>query len=142
MASVALSDSNRSQCPFFTFMSTFVHCLYLQLGFRVQFFIGEPGPEDLHCAASLPAENKEEGDLVILPLIESYENLTQKILGMMTYVGKCNKGKFYAKCDDDVFVYAHRLQSESQAHCLIGCAHSQTTKSDPPCPSFFTCRPA
>lgn len=84
----------------------------MQLGFRVQFFIGQPSPEDLHCAASLPAEAELEGDLVILPLVESYENLTQKVLGMMAYVGRCGRGRFYAKCDDDVFVYANQLKSE------------------------------
>jgi len=80
------------------------------LGIRYRFFVGQK-ERDRHCDASLSAESRRFNDIVTLPLIDSYENLTQKVMGMMTYTGKCGKGLFYAKCDDDVFVYPWRLQN-------------------------------
>ena len=80
------------------------------LGIRYRFFVGQK-ENDRHCDASLSAESRRFNDIVTLPLIDSYENLTQKVMGMMTYTGKCGQGLFYAKCDDDVFVYPWRLQN-------------------------------
>ena len=49
---------------------------------------------------------------VVLPLMDTYENLTMKVMGMITYTAKCGEGDFYAKADDDVFVYPWRLKRE------------------------------
>ena len=82
------------------------------LGIRYRFFVGQSHgeKEDVHCEAAIGAEMRRFDDIVMLPLIDTYENLTQKIMGMMTYTAHCSNGLFFAKCDDDVFVYAWRLQ--------------------------------
>lgn len=80
------------------------------LGMRWRFFVGLARGDDKHCETSISAEARRFKDIVILPLIDTYENLTQKALGMMTYTAKCSTGDFYAKTDDDVFVYPWRLQ--------------------------------
>ncbi len=83
-----------------------------QLNIRWRFFVGLPRNEDGHCETSLGAEQRRFGDIVILPIVDTYENLTQKVMGMITYTARCSDGEFYAKCDDDVFVYAWRLKRE------------------------------
>jgi hypothetical protein len=84
------------------------------LDIRWRFFIGLPRGEDQHCHTSLSAEMRRFSDIVVLPLTDTYENLTQKVMGMITYTALCSDGEFYAKCDDDVFVYAWRLKGEEK----------------------------
>ena len=51
-----------------------------ELGMRVRFFVGEA--EDDHGRASRGSEAKEFGDLVVLKMMDTYENLTLKSMGM------------------------------------------------------------
>ncbi len=85
----------------------------MQLSVRWRFFVGLPRADDGHCETSLGAENRRFNDIIILPLVDTYENLTQKAMGMITYTAKCGNGEFYAKADDDVHVYPWRLTRES-----------------------------
>ena len=78
------------------------------LGMRVRFFVGQA--EDEHGVVSRAAEAREFGDLVVLPMMDTYENLTLKTMGMGVYTSKCGNGDFYVKADDDVFVYPWRLK--------------------------------
>jgi len=88
------------------------------LGMRYRFFVGLARGDDKHCETSISAEMRRFDDIVVLPLVDTYENLTQKVMGMMTYTAKCGSGLFYAKCDDDVFVYAWRLKGAFD--CVVG----------------------
>jgi hypothetical protein len=51
-----------------------------ELGMRVRFFVGEA--EDVHGEASRASEAREFGDLVVLRMRDTYENLTLKSMGM------------------------------------------------------------
>ena len=51
-----------------------------ELGMRVRFFVGEA--EDVHGSAARGSEAKEFGDLVVLKMQDTYENLTLKSMGM------------------------------------------------------------
>ena len=51
-----------------------------ELGMRVRFFVGEA--EDEHGEVSRRSEAKEFGDLVVLRMRDTYENLTLKSMGM------------------------------------------------------------
>lgn len=55
-----------------------------ELGMRVRFFVGEA--EDEHGAASRATEAKEFGDMVVLRMQDTYENLTLKSMGMACVV--------------------------------------------------------
>lgn len=79
-------------------------------GMRVRFFVGQPEAGDVHGEASRVSEAKAHGDLVVLRMVDTYENLTLKSMGMATYVAKCGNGDYYVKTDDDVFVYPYRLE--------------------------------
>jgi hypothetical protein len=79
-----------------------------ELGMRVRFFVGQA--EDEHGTVSRAAEARQFGDLVVLPMMDTYENLTLKTMGMGVYTSKCGNGDFYVKADDDVFVYPWRLR--------------------------------
>lgn len=81
-----------------------------ELGMRVRFFVGQAEADDEHGRLSRASESKQFGDLVILPMVDTYENLTLKTMGMAVYTSKCGNGDFYVKTDDDVFVYPWRLQ--------------------------------
>jgi hypothetical protein len=79
-----------------------------ELGMRVRFFVGQA--EDEHGATARAAEARQFNDLVVLPMMDTYENLTLKTMGMGVYSSKCGNGDFYVKVDDDVFVYPWRLR--------------------------------
>jgi len=82
-----------------------------EVGFRVRFFVGAPDPAgDPHGATSAESEQRRHGDLVMLPFRDSYENLTLKSLAMAVYAARCGAGDYFIKTDDDVFVFAWRLQ--------------------------------
>lgn len=79
------------------------------LGMRVRFFVGEP--QDAHDSMSGASEQRQYGDLVILPMRDTYENLTLKTLAMTVYTAACGDGEYYIKADDDVFVHAWHLRA-------------------------------
>jgi hypothetical protein len=79
------------------------------LGARVIFFAGTPQGPDPHDKYSAEDEARKHGDLVMLPMRDSYENLTLKSLAMAAYTATCGAGAYYVKADDDVFVFADRL---------------------------------
>lgn len=76
----------------------------------VRFFVGESEALDRKGLEERTREQAEFGDLVILPMSDTYENLTLKSMGMAVYTSKCGNGDFYVKTDDDVFVYPWRLK--------------------------------
>lgn len=82
------------------------------LGLRVLFFAGEPyggGEGAAHSRTSAEWEARTYGDLVLLPMRDTYGNLTLKSLAMSAYAAHCGRGDYYIKADDDVFVFAWRL---------------------------------
>jgi hypothetical protein len=81
-----------------------------EMGFRVRFFVGAPSGPDPHDLASAESEQRQNGDLVLLPFRDSYENLTLKSLAMVVYAARCGAGDYFIKTDDDVFVFAWRLR--------------------------------
>jgi hypothetical protein len=81
-----------------------------EMGFRVRFFVGAPSGPDPHDLTSAESEQRLNGDLVMLPFRDSYENLTLKSLAMVVYASRCGAGDYFIKTDDDVFVFAWRLQ--------------------------------
>ena len=60
-----------------------------ELGMRVRFFVGEA--EDAHGRASRDTEAREFGDMVVLRMQDTYENLTLKSMGMAC-VSRCRAG--------------------------------------------------
>jgi hypothetical protein len=58
---------------------------------------------------SAESERRLFGDLVVLPMRDTYENLTLKSLAMAVYAAHCGRATFYAKADDDVFIFPWRL---------------------------------
>ena len=81
-----------------------------EMGFRLRFFVGAPDTADPHDATSAGSEQRQNGDLVMLPFRDSYENLTLKSLSMAVYAARCGGGDYFIKTDDDVFVFAWRLR--------------------------------
>jgi hypothetical protein len=79
------------------------------LGARVIFFAGTPQGPDPHDKYSAEDEARKHGDLVMLPMRDTYDNLTLKSLAMAVYAAHCGAGDFYVKADDDVFVFADKL---------------------------------
>jgi hypothetical protein len=82
------------------------------LGLRVVFFAGAPyggGEGANHSVTSAEWEQRAHGDLVLLPMRDTYGNLTLKSLAMTAYAARCGRGEYYIKADDDVFVFAWRL---------------------------------
>ena len=51
----------------------------------------------------METENKRFDDLLILPLFDSYETLTNKVLESIVFVQKRYSFDFLLKCDDDFF---------------------------------------
>lgn len=74
--------------------------------------LGLTGDEVLH----LSAEQSEFGDILILPVYDSYKNLTEKVLRSFEWLDEqFNFGlgyKYTLKCDDDSFVNLPALLSE------------------------------
>jgi hypothetical protein len=79
------------------------------LSASLRFFVGEPQP-GTHDAFSIESERRRFGDVVILPMVDSYENLTLKTLAMLSYAAACGSAKYVVKADDDVLVFIRRLQ--------------------------------
>ena len=97
------------------------------LGFRVRFFVGLPegdvtdawrkkddpagiAAQVAHARRARESEQRQFGDLIVLPMLDTYGNLTTKTLAMATYTAACGAGEFMVKTDDDVFVFPWRLQ--------------------------------
>lgn len=65
----------------------------------------------------LEFENDKEGDIMIFPkLVDSYSNLTQKLLMSVTALTYENKFKYILKCDDDTYVNIDQLTAELFAY--------------------------
>jgi hypothetical protein len=100
------------------------------LGMRLRFFVGEASASDIgdawrkqagsgregdvgaqlaHEAMARDSEQRQHGDLVILPMADTYANLTKKTLAMAVHTSVCGRGLFFVKTDDDVFVFPWRL---------------------------------
>ena len=105
------------------------------LGFRVRFFVGEAAESDVqdrwrkqsgsaaegdiaaqlaHERLARESEQRQFGDLVILPMADTYGNLTTKTLAMAVHTSVCGRGDFMVKTDDDVFIFAWRLAKRLQ----------------------------
>jgi hypothetical protein len=94
------------------------------LGMRVRFFVGQATVKDVHDTwrqgkdvfaqvahekLARESEQRQFGDLVVLPMEDTYNNLTLKTLAMMSYTAACGRGEYYVKSDDDVFIFPWRL---------------------------------
>ena len=62
-----------------------------------------------HEALARDSEQRQFGDLVILPMADTYNNLTKKTLAMAVHTSVCGRGAFFVKTDDDVFIFPWRL---------------------------------
>lgn len=79
------------------------------LNVSLRFFVGQPLP-GTHDSYSIEGERKRYNDVVILPMQDTYENLTLKTLAMLSYSAACGSSPYVVKADDDVMVFLHRLQ--------------------------------
>ncbi|XP_003745692.1 beta-1,3-galactosyltransferase 6 [Galendromus occidentalis] len=85
--------------------------LSLDDGVRHYFFIGDQNlPPQV--SEALSNENRNAGDVVLLPFVDSYRNLTLKLLHSIKYlVEKCDC-KYILKADDDTFARVDLIVSE------------------------------
>ena len=68
----------------------------------------------------METENKRFDDLLILPLFDSYETLTNKVLESIVFVQKRYSFDFLLKCDDDSFVDIVRvIEAVSYTHLTL-----------------------
>ncbi|XP_064476191.1 lactosylceramide 1,3-N-acetyl-beta-D-glucosaminyltransferase A-like isoform X2 [Ornithodoros turicata] len=82
--------------------------LEYRFGWTVLFVVGSR--QDPNLTADLAAESRRYGDLVQLPFIDSYRNLTYKfIYGMRWVLLNCLTVQTIVKLDDDVFVHVPML---------------------------------
>ncbi|XP_004384528.1 beta-1,3-galactosyltransferase 6 [Trichechus manatus latirostris] len=71
------------------------------------------GADELH---ALEREQVRHGDLLLLPALrDSYENLTAKVLGMLTWLDEHVAFEFVLKADDDSFARLDALVAELRA---------------------------
>ena len=68
----------------------------------------------------LETENKLHDDLLILPVIDTYETLTNKVLESIVFVQKHYRFDFLLKCDDDSFVDIVRVLEELEVGGYFG----------------------
>lgn len=87
----------------------------VQYRFKHYFVIGSMGltnDQVLH----LSAEQSQYSDILILPMYDSYTNLTEKVLKSFEWLdGQYDYGlgfKYVLKCDDDSFINLHYLLAE------------------------------
>lgn len=73
---------------------------------EARFFVGEPQAEH---AAALQREADEMGDIVQLPMHDSYDNLTAKTLELIRWAVFYKEAKFVMKMDDDTYPNFHNL---------------------------------
>jgi hypothetical protein len=73
------------------------------LGMSVKFFVGRSPQCD---AAAVEAEAARHGDVVVLPLHESYDRLTLKTHALLAHAGGGGEGRvdLLLKVDDDIYV--------------------------------------
>lgn len=59
--------------------------------------------------ASISSEQMAHGDILLLPVHDSYSNLTRKLLAAIIHIMGSYKFQFLLKVDDDSFVYVKKL---------------------------------
>jgi hypothetical protein len=79
------------------------------LNVSLRFFVGQPQP-GTHEFYSMEGERRRYNDVVILPMQDTYENLTLKTLAMLSYASACGTSPYVVKADDDVMVFLARLR--------------------------------
>ena len=77
----------------------------------------------------LETENKLHDDLLILPVIDSYETLTNKVLESIVFVQKHYRFDFLLKCDDDSFVDIVSVLAELQGGGYFGESHEEPSQN-------------
>ncbi|KAG0423088.1 hypothetical protein HPB47_001123, partial [Ixodes persulcatus] len=92
------------------------------------YFVGESKDDDVSKAWN-QLEADWTGDLVILPFLDSYRNLSLKFVGGMQWViQNCPRARYIVKLDDDLFVEPKLLQwymlsnvtaTSRDLHCFI-----------------------
>ena len=81
--------------------------------FKALFVLGKT---DLNSTelGEIEKEKKRYGDLLILPVFDSYETLTNKVLESIVFVQKHFRFDYLLKCDDDSFVDIVKVVQELQ----------------------------
>ena len=85
----------------------------------------------------METENKRFDDLLILPLFDSYETLTNKVLESIVFVQKRYSFDFLLKCDDDSFVDIVRVIEELQGGGYFGHEREHGQRLGKPNPSLY-----
>ncbi|CAM1291699.1 B3GALT4 (predicted) [Pycnogonum litorale] len=82
--------------------------LYPEIKMLVRFFIGRSSNGSEH--RMVLEEAHEHGDMVVQDYVDSYRNLSRKVISWQNWALKyCNSSSFVVKTDDDVFVNVFRL---------------------------------
>ena len=92
--------------------------------FRALFVMGN-ADLDLTEAREMETENRIHEDLLILPVVDSYETLTNKVLESIVFVQKHHTFDFLLKCDDDSFVDIVSVLAELQGGGYFGKSHEE-----------------
>lgn len=75
------------------------------------FFVGRSF--DKRIQDQIENENKSNGDIILVDLIEDDYNITSRTIALISWTNKfCPKAHFVLKCDDDVYVNVNNLQRE------------------------------
>jgi hypothetical protein len=74
------------------------------------FVVGSPANKEIQI--QIETESKQYGDILQIDIMDSYENLTMKVVGLLKWVNDhCSQVDFILKVDDDVYVNVKNLET-------------------------------
>ena len=103
---------------------------FADVSVRVVFLLGVPATQMLQ--AVLDGEARRHGDIIQEDLVDSYRNLTRKVIGGLEWATTyCAHARFFAKVDDDiavnVFKLMERLKTKTSENLLV-CSYRYEAK--------------